>query len=700
MLAPKSPANEKARIAELHALSILDSAPEERFDRLTRLAAGYFKVSVALIVFLDSDRQWFKSHFGLDLSETSRDISFCGHAILANDTFVVPDTLKDENFADNPLVTGDPYIRFYAGHPLKGKNNTNLGTLCVIDQKPRSFSDQDKAALRTFVNLVELELERESFIDTLKINHKAERMLEQFFLLSPDMLCIADFEGNFLKLNPAWEHCLGWTNDELKSEPFLNFVHPDDRDNTVSEYEKLLSGGVTIFFENRYRTRTGEYIWVEWSSAPLVDLKVIFAVARDVTDRKEAEAAEIARQTAEAANTAKNAFLAVLSHELRTPLHTIMGMAQLAREQSSNLNELLDPILNASDQLHKTIDDLLDFSKLESKLIGTEKTEFQPLDFVNTIVESLRPKLLEKKLALEVNISSHLPVSLVGDVKHIEKIISHLLSNALKFTNKGSIGIAIKTQDNDQKPEDNVSNIIFEISDTGDGISAEEQEAIFNVFTQAEDFLNRKIGGLGLGLAICTRLANVMGGYISCESVQGKGSTFQLHLPLNLALLGNNPSEHTESSVEQKTLEVLETSVALDVLVAEDNPVNRKLMQKMLEIDHHTVTLVNDGKAAVEAASTHKFDLILMDIQMPIMDGITATRLIKKQNEDTTIIAVSAHAEDTNKQECLAAGMNEFLPKPVKLKNLRKTIGRYMFHPNLVQPNSSEHIAPGSDKLL
>ncbi len=287
------PENESARLEALQRYAILDTFPEQEFDDLSRLAAMICGTPIALVSLVDSDRQWFKSKIGIEQPETSRDIAFCAHAILQPDVMVVPDALADERFRANPLVTDDPRVRFYAGAPLISQEGYALGTLCVIDRVPRNLSPEQKEALKALSRLVVTQMELRRSVSDLSRAIRERRMteeeLDQLFTVSLDMLCIAGFDGYFKRINPAWEKTLGMPIAELLAKPFTEFVHPDDRERTAAESEKLDEGEQVISFENRYRCGDGTYRWLLWNATPSLEQKLIFAVARDVTQRKEAE---------------------------------------------------------------------------------------------------------------------------------------------------------------------------------------------------------------------------------------------------------------------------------------------------------------------------------------------------------------------------------------------------------------------------
>jgi two-component system, sensor histidine kinase and response regulator len=287
------PQNESARLEALRRYSILDTVPEQEFDDLTHLAALICGTPIALVSFVDAKRQWFKSKIGIQASETPREVSFCAHAILRPELLVVPDALVDERFRSNPLVTGEPKIRFYAGAPLVTQDGHALGTICVLDRVPRDLGQPQREALKALARLAVAELElRRSVSDlshAIRERQRTEKEIDQFFRLSLDMLCIAGFDGYFKRVNPACERVLGIPASEMVKHPYVDFVHPDDREATLAESKKLSEGAETVSFENRYRRGDGSYTWLLWNAIPSASEKLIFAVARDVTKRKRAE---------------------------------------------------------------------------------------------------------------------------------------------------------------------------------------------------------------------------------------------------------------------------------------------------------------------------------------------------------------------------------------------------------------------------
>lgn len=280
------PQDEWERLEALRKYKILDTAPEKAFDDLTDLAAHLCETPIALISLVDRNRQWFKSKVGLSVPETVREIAFCAHTILGRDVLVVSDALTDERFATNPLVNFDPHIRFYAGAPLITSQGYALGSICVIDYVPRQLTPKQLESLQSLSRQVVTQLELRRNLEELT-HIKQER--DRFFTFSLDMLSIAGFDGYFKRVNPAFEKTLGFTAEQFLSQPFREFVHPEDRAATYAELEKLTQGAPTIYFENRYQTHNGSYKWLAWTAFPILEEGLVYAIARDISAFKQAE---------------------------------------------------------------------------------------------------------------------------------------------------------------------------------------------------------------------------------------------------------------------------------------------------------------------------------------------------------------------------------------------------------------------------
>ena len=373
MITPPIPANEADRLAGLHSLQILDTPNEERFDRITRMAMRLFNVPIVLISLVDTNRQWFKSCYGLGTAETSRDVSFCAHAILYDQIFIIPDTLQDVRFADNPLVMGDPYIRFYAGQPLHAADGSRVGTLCIIDRQPRVLGQKEIATMRDLGAIIENELNATELNMALLLQRQVEAALREnqaqmqdFFDNATDLVQIVDRVGRFVYINRAWQAALGYSLEELSGKYLLDIVHPEDREWALAEFGNALAGGKTDNFELRLLTKAGQPLWVAGSTSfSYKDGKPyqLRSILHDLTSRKQTELKLIeAREAALEASRLKSEFLASMSHEIRTPLNAIIGLADLLWETPLNIeqHEYVNIFRRAGTTLLDLINDILD----------------------------------------------------------------------------------------------------------------------------------------------------------------------------------------------------------------------------------------------------------------------------------------------------------------------------------------------------
>jgi CheY-like chemotaxis protein/nitrogen-specific signal transduction histidine kinase len=372
-----------------------------------------------------------------------------------------------------------------------------------------------------------------------------------------------------------------------------------------------------------------------------------------------------ARLSAEAANAAKSAFLANMSHEIRTPMNGILGFANLALQSNSaeEQKECLATILSSGDALLAILNDVLDVSKIESGKFDILNEPFSLRDLLTDVGKVFAFKFREKSLHFESSVAEGLPDIVIGDQLRLRQILLNLLGNAVKFTSEGSIGLLATGEHVGDR-----LNLRVAVRDSGIGIPPEKQRMIFEAFRQADDSTSKKYGGTGLGLSISMKLANLMGGTIELESAAGRGSSFYVLLSLPVGKAAAQEEKLAPVPASQETFEPLR------ILLAEDNPVNQKLAVKLLEKQGHTVTVAGDGRRAVEAFQGGLFDLILMDVHMPEMDGLEATRQIRQMEAGRTrtpIIALTALAMTGDREICLAAGMDGFVAKPIRLNELR-----------------------------
>jgi CheY-like chemotaxis protein len=375
-----------------------------------------------------------------------------------------------------------------------------------------------------------------------------------------------------------------------------------------------------------------------------------------------------AEEEAAAASRIKGEFLANMSHEIRTPMNGIIGMTQLALALSERpeQQDYLRIVQNSADSLMALLNDILDLSRIEAGKLSIEPVPFSPRTLVQETVQLLAVTAQAKGLAIRVECGSEVPEIVVADPLRLRQVLVNLLGNSIKFTEVGHIAVRVDRVE----PEDALR---LRVADTGIGIPPEKQEQVFKAFTQADGSITRRYGGTGLGLTISARLVHLMGGIIRLESQPGKGTTFEFLVPCRI------PDVQDSGNCCQDTAPDAPES-PLRILLAEDNPVNQKVASRLLESQGHTVVVASNGRDAVAAAGREAFDVILMDVQMPEMDGFQATAAIRAaegaSSRHVPIIAMTAHAMSGDRDRCLAAGMDGYVAKPLQLNELFKAISQ------------------------
>jgi CheY-like chemotaxis protein len=372
-----------------------------------------------------------------------------------------------------------------------------------------------------------------------------------------------------------------------------------------------------------------------------------------------------AKEEAEAANRAKSEFLANMSHEIRTPMNGIIGMTALALDSAMTpaQHETLQTIRSQAESLLTVVNDILDFSKIEQRHVELESVPFALADAVQEVVAPLAVRARGKSIELSCVIAAATPAAIVGDAVRLKQILANILSNAVKFTERGSVRLEIGV---DRRDGDRVT-LHVAVSDTGIGIAADKRAVIFEPFQQADGSMTRRFGGTGLGLAIASNLVRLMGGEIWIDSEPGAGSTFHVTLPVTVA--AQAPAPEAASAAQPAAAPRL-----AHILIAEDNVVNQRVAAGLLTKRGHQVTIVSNGREALAALQAGAFELVLMDVQMPDMDGFEATAAIRNWERATghhvRIVAMTAHAMKGDKERCLAAGMDGYLSKPIDQRAL------------------------------
>ena len=511
-----------------------------------------------------------------------------------------------------------------------------------------------------------------------------------------------DIAAGKVDRNERWAVMLGYTHSEIQHTvmQWTDFIHPEDRERAWDSIKAVIEGRSDMHrLEYRMLHKDGSIRWILDQASVMqrdVDGKPqrMCGTHTDITARKqdelellqhrhhlqklvEAQTRELrlAKEIADAANIAKSAFLANMSHEIRTPLNAIAGMAHILRRSGLTVEQTdkLDKIENAGNHLLGIINDVLDLSKIEAGKFALEDAPVHIEALLGNVASMLGQKARDKGLGFNTETAA-LPHHLRGDATRLQQALLNFAANAIKFTEQGHITLRV-TQDAET---DDTATLRFTVEDTGIGIAPEVQTRLFTAFEQADNSTTRQYGGTGLGLAITRKIAEVMGGTAGVTSTLGQGSTFWFTVVLKKAL--ETPAPTTPSGNETTGQIILCKHAGKRILLVEDEPINREVAQMLLEDVGLEVDLAENGQQAVEKAHSDRYAVILMDIQMPKMDGLEATRQILQLPgyQATPIVAMTANAFAEDKNRCFAAGMDDYLTKPVKPESLYATLLKWL----------------------
>ncbi len=504
----------------------------------------------------------------------------------------------------------------------------------------------------------------------------AEETLNGFFTLSPDMLSITGYDGYRKIVNPAWERILGFSAAELKAVPLFEFVHPDDRTWAMAQFQKMLAEECMISFEARYRAKDGSYRWMQWNAAPFPEQRLVYASGRDITEHKQAgQKIQRLREKADAANQAKTEFLARMSHEIRTPLNVVIGTGDLLErtELNAEQRQYVRVFQKSANTLLALINDILDLSRVESGRLTLEESDFELAELLDSVAEVMSVRAKQKGVSLSYDIAPQTPPRLKGDPERLRQVLLNLIGNAIKFTENGQVLIRVEPD-----PKSSTASALqFSVADTGIGIAAEKLGAIFEVFTQADASITRTYGGTGLGLAISKRLVELMSGRIWAESGPGEGATFYFTAKFGIATAAMAPENQVTPPATAP-----DSLGALRILVVDDSEENRFLTSEYLKDFGCRLEFAENGQIALEKICLNVYDLVLMDLRMPVMNGYEATRRIRGWEEQqgralTPIIALTASVLESELQKAIDAGCIASLRKPIRLQTLLEAVRKY-----------------------
>ncbi|MCB1733832.1 MAG: PAS domain S-box protein [Gammaproteobacteria bacterium] len=497
-----------------------------------------------------------------------------------------------------------------------------------------------------------------------------------------DGLIIIDAKGRITDFNSAAERIFGHEAEEVHGRN-VKMLMPEPYQSEHDGYLRRVGRSHETVIGKRREVRglrkdgTVFPLDLTISGMQIGDERFFSGIVRDITQAKAAQQELVdAREQAEAASRAKSEFLATMSHEIRTPMNGVLGVTQLLSDTDLNEEQrhLTDLIDQSGHTLLRIINDILDFSKIEAGKIELEVAPFGLRRSLEAVVHLLRPQAEDKGLTLTIEMAEACPDDFIGDALRLRQILLNLLSNAVKFTEKGAIALRVACA----AAQGVKAHLRIEVQDSGIGIDEHARERLFRAFSQADGSTTRRYGGTGLGLTISKRLTELMGGELDFESVPGQGSIFRIDLDLPLGEVGSKPSQ----AVPGEAPKAASSTAGKRILLVEDVLTNRMVALAMLKPHGVEVDQAENGAEAVAMAAVADYDLILMDVRMPVLDGLAATRQIREAEMDANahvpIIALTANATVEDRDVCLAAGMDDFLSKPLTREALADALGRWL----------------------
>lgn len=687
MKPPIFPENEFQRLEALYGLNILDTPAEAGFDRLTRIAQRYFKVPTALVSLVDANRQWFKSRQGLEATETPRNISFCGHAILEDAILYIPNALEDARFSDNPLVIGPPHIRFYVGAPLSVADGSKVGTLCIMDTEPRTLNAEDFDVLRDLADCVEQELMRGQLVDMAMSLSSHEARLRAVLNNVVDGIVTINAMGVIETFNPSAERIFGYGADEVIGKN-VNCLMPEpyhsEHDDYLAHYRNTgVAKVIGIGREVVGRRKDGSTFPMELavSDMQVGNAQMFTGIVRDITDRKQAE-------------KVKNEFISTVSHELRTPLTSIKGSLGLIKsgavgELPEKLRRMLDIAYNNSDRLIRLINDLLDIEKISA---GKVEFRMRPFHLELLLMEAIEAnKGFGEQHQVAFVMTEGVPDAIVsGDHDRLMQVLTNLMSNAAKFSPQhGQVEISLQRRG---------SMFRVSVTDHGPGIPQEFQGKIFQRFSQADSSDARQKGGTGLGLSISRAIVEQHGGSIGFDTRVDAGTTFFFDIPVledlrategGNGVPGQCGAGDAQEEIDQRVKERREMQLSPGIekeagaknriLICEDDGDFALVLSRMLEQDGFATVSVTSARQAKAELGLHHYDAMTLDLGLPDQDGVSLIRELRSdpETQNLPIIVVSGRASEGAREfSGDAIGVIDWIEKPIDQERLSTCLRR------------------------
>ena len=671
---------EAERLAALRTYAILDTSPEQAFDDIVRLAGQLLDAPIVAVNLIDAHRQWFKAEIGLGVREMPLDDSICKFALLETDRLVVPDTREDPRFACNPLVTGAPGLRFYAGEVLKTADGLPLGTLCILDTRPRpeGLTDLQAFTLQTLARQVWTQLELRKIVHdqqallaeqrrTQAELRQARDRFEDIVSQAATGVVQADADGRITLVNRKFCDMLGYDMDELLTLTVIGITAPGSVEATLAALQKVVAGDAGAVVQKQYRRKDGSFLWATSSVSamrgPAGEHQGVVAIIVDITDSRMAEESlrKLAADLSEA-DQRKTEFLATLAHELRNPLAPIssgLSLLKLGGDNAASVGKIREMMERQVAQMVRLIDDLLDVARISGGKIHLKKSRVELKGVMASAIETSLPFIEHggHKLVVATPDASLL---LDADATRIAQVISNLLNNAAKYTPVGGrIEIAARQQG---------AEVLISVADNGVGIAAESLSSIFDMFSQVRHNLNRAQGGLGVGLSLVRRLVGMHGGTVMAASAgSGEGSIFTVRLPLAPGTVPTPRLDAAGAAAPGKPLRLL---------VADDNVDAAEMLAAMLELQGHATRIAHNGRDALALAREFQPEVAFLDIGMPDMNGYETAAAIRAIAglEPMILVALTGWGDERDRAQSHEAGFDHHLTKPADLATIDRLL--------------------------
>ncbi|HEY3057141.1 MAG TPA: response regulator [Thermoanaerobaculia bacterium] len=656
-------------------------------DSVVAEAAKAANVPVAFVGFLDKAGETVKAARGWSVAVIPPPMSFAIRIANQSDIVVVPDTTLDVRFSSHPLVTGAPNIRFFAGVPIFD-DGTFIGALSVIDRAPRNLTPEQIAMLRLLAKQVsrEMEIRREK--------EELNERFREFFEQTDDFVMSISHDLRLIHSNETVMNALGYTREELSSQPLLRVIDPDSREEFKTAVADVFESGEPHVVETVFVTSGGRRMAMEGSLRPrIVDGRALMVrvIFRDITERKEFET-ELgnARDAALEAARLKSQFLTNVSHEIRTPMNGIVGMLDLLESTSLN-EEQRDYARQAhasADHLLSIVNNILYVSNVEAGGLGSSSVDFDLYKTLQRVVEVMKIAAIGKDIQVDFSYDSNLPPIVRGNQSKLRQVATNLMENAIKFTEEGKVLLRVT-----QQTETDTHRLLrFEVQDTGIGISEEDRLLLFEKFSQVDGSQSRRFQGAGLGLATARQLIETMGGLIDVESKPGVGSTFWFSIPFPKHAQGRKPIASSELDFKGKR-----------VLLVDQFPTSRKIVRHYLESTWEM--RVDEAENAMTALSTMRqgagsdpYRVVVFDA-MPDLDATSFAREVRADPHiaGSSLIHLVAANTEVNRERMREAGINSYVMKPVGQSELFDAMTVALAHDALSEAKAvAQPASPGS----